>query len=226
MNVFLTFDYELFFGSKSGSIQKCIIEPTEKLIEISKKHNVFFTFFVDAGFLVSLKLNIGKFPNLQNEYDSVCNNIQRLESEGHSIQLHIHPHWEKSYYDGQKWVFNVDGCYALSDFSDDMIEKIVLNYKNELQSIIKEPISSFRAGGLAVQPFSKIRAALLDNEILIDSSVLNLCYKKTASYQFDFRTSPNKGRYSFNKDVCKEEKGDFWEFPIAGWKYSRFFYWK
>ena len=124
MNVFLTFDYELFFGSKSGSIQKCIIEPTEKLIEISKKHNVFFTFFVDAGFLVSLKLNIGKFPHLQNEYDSVCNNIQRLESEGHSIQLHIHPHWEKSYYDGQKWVFNVDGCYALSDFSDDMIEKI------------------------------------------------------------------------------------------------------
>lgn len=226
MNVFITFDYELFFGSESGSVQKCIIDPTEKLIEISRNHKVNFTFFVDAGYLVHLKLNSKKFPELQKDYDLVCNNIKLLENEGHSIQLHIHPHWEKSYYDGTKWVFNIDGCYALADFSNDMIEEIVTKYKQELQLIIQHPISSFRAGGLAVQPFDVIRDALLKNNVYIDSSVLNLCYKKTEAYGFDYRSSPNKGRYSFEKDVCKEEKGSFLELPIAGWKYSRFFYWK
>ena len=55
MDIRISFDYELFFGSVSGSAKKCIIEPTQKLIDIASKYHVPFIFFVDAGYLVQLK---------------------------------------------------------------------------------------------------------------------------------------------------------------------------
>lgn len=32
--IILTIDYELFIGTKKGTVRGCIIEPTEKLISI------------------------------------------------------------------------------------------------------------------------------------------------------------------------------------------------
>ena len=52
MNIYFTFDYELFFGSNSGTIENCIVKPTNELIKIANKYNVKFTFFVDSGFLI------------------------------------------------------------------------------------------------------------------------------------------------------------------------------
>ena len=45
MKVLITFDYELFFGNKSGTFQKSILEPVEALQKIAKKYAVKFTFF-------------------------------------------------------------------------------------------------------------------------------------------------------------------------------------
>jgi len=227
MNVFITFDYELFFGSDSGSIEKCMILPTNRLIEMSIKQNVNFTYFVDAGYLVKLKLFSKQFPVLEKDYSLVSKQLKSLVENGDSIQLHIHPHWERSFYDGDKWVFEIDGNYALSDFESEEVSIIIKKYKEALESIISKPVTSYRAGGLAVQPFSNIKQDLLKSNIVIDSSVQNFGYKSTNSYAFDFREAPNKGSYRFESDVCKEEgEGSFLEMPIAGWKYSRFFYLK
>ena len=43
-------DYELFFG-RSGSIEKCLIEPCEMLLDFADMAGVKVTFFVDAGML-------------------------------------------------------------------------------------------------------------------------------------------------------------------------------
>ena len=92
MNVFLTFDYEIFFGQNTGSITKCMLEPTNSLIEISKKHGVNFTYFVDAGFLCQLKKNIEKYPNLKKDYSSISKQLKELIINGEDIQLHVQPH--------------------------------------------------------------------------------------------------------------------------------------
>ena len=36
MNIFLTLDYELFFGTNSGTQEECIVNPTNKLLNIFK----------------------------------------------------------------------------------------------------------------------------------------------------------------------------------------------
>ena len=54
INIHITFDYELFFGDKPGTIEKCLLEPVSRLQQLAAKHQVLFVFFVDAGMLVAL----------------------------------------------------------------------------------------------------------------------------------------------------------------------------
>lgn len=38
--ILFTFDYELFLGSKSGSVKNCMLEPTKNVVAILNKNNV------------------------------------------------------------------------------------------------------------------------------------------------------------------------------------------
>ena len=131
MNIFLTFDYELYFGERSGSVQKCIIDPTEMLMKVSEKHGVKIVQFVDVGFLIKLDEFRKQFPTLENDYELLKNQLHQLVKNGHEIQLHIHPHWEDSFFDGSKWVINIDR-YRIHDFDDASIKSIVKRYIDEL----------------------------------------------------------------------------------------------
>ena len=227
MNIFLTMDYELFFGEPSGTAEKCLLKPTNLLIDIAQKHNIGITYFVDVGYLIQLEKHYSKFPELLVDYRKITSQLKYLLITGNDIQLHIHPHWEKSYYDGKKWNMMVDNAYKLTDFSDEKIMEIVTKYKNKLEEIIDRKVNGFRAGGWCLQPFSRIKEAFKKNEIQFESSVFPGAYFKTKHYYFDFRNAPNKGRYNFEEDLCVENKnGTFTELPIGGWKYSPLFYWR
>lgn len=226
MNLFLTYDYELFFGKPAGSVEKCIIEPTNKLIALAEKHRIGFTYFVDVGYLIALEKYMKEFPALTSDYELVVNQIHRLLSLGNDVQLHIHPHWEASYYDGKEWVMLVDGYYKLSDFSDEDAQKIITTYKATLEEIINRKVHSFRAGGWCLQPFSQVKDVFKNEGIKFDSTVFQGGYFETKHYYFDFRNAPNKGKYRFEDDLCVEnDSGYFTEYPIGGWYYNPLFYW-
>ena len=55
MNIYITLDYELFFGPDSGTVENCIIEPTEQLLNIVDPLGVKFVCFVDSGYLLALE---------------------------------------------------------------------------------------------------------------------------------------------------------------------------
>ena len=93
------------------------------------------------------------------DYSIVMRQLDTLREEGHSLQLHIHPHWEDSYYAGDKWVLKTER-YRLHDFSEKEIEEIVFRYKKVLTDIVGDRVFAFRAGGWCLQPFAKIKAAL------------------------------------------------------------------
>lgn len=227
MNIFLTMDYELFFGEVSGSAKKCLIEPTEKILSISKKHNVGITYFVDAGYLLRLEHYMLEYSGLKSTYNEIVKQLKELLKKGNDIQLHIHPHWESAVFDGENWQMNIDGNYKLIDFEDYQIFKIVNKYKNGLERIIEREVNTCRAGGMSIQPFYRIKNAYKKNGIKYDSSVFPGGAFESDNYNFNYLTAPKKGRYSFEDDVCvEEENGRFTEIPIAGWKYHPMFYLK
>lgn len=227
MNIFLTYDYELFFGESTGTVEKCLIEPTDRLLKLCKDFNIKMTFFVDVGYLIKLDEFADKFPELMEDRKKVQNQINEIISSGNDIQLHIHPHWEKTYYNDGKWYIVTDGAYKLDDFSDEEIHRIVKSYKKYIDDITGRKTTTFRAGGWCIQPFSRLHQIFKELEIKYDSSVFPGGKFSSKHYSFDFTNAPKKSHYRFETDECLEQKdGFFTEYPISSMRYSPLFYWR
>ncbi len=225
MNIYITLDYELFFGS-AGTPEKCIIEPTNELIKIADKYNFKCVFFVDAGYLIKLKEFSSKFPELLKDYNLVSAQVKKLSDTGHDIQLHVHPHWEDTFYDESGWNFDLSR-YRLDSFSEDQIIGIFKSYKSVLERVTGKSINAYRAGGWCIQPFEKLKKAFLECGLTIDSTVFYKGKNSTSTQWFNFENALDLDTWSFENDPCIEEKeGSFLEIPIASVKLNPIFYWK
>ncbi len=224
MNIFITLDYELFFADFSGSVENSIIRPTQRLLEVVDKFMIKLCFFVDAGYLVQLKKYKDEFVELQKDYELITTQIKKLHSEGHDIQLHIHPHWEDTIYDGKRWVMDTNR-YRIHKFSKDEAMDIVTRYKKALSELVGESIFAYRAGGWCIQPFTHIKDALKQNGIWLDSTLYEGGFKDNSTHYFDFRNMPQKTLYHFESDPMIEVKnGYFMEVPISSMSISPLFY--
>jgi hypothetical protein len=224
MNIYITLDYELFFAQESGSVEKSIIEPTQKLLDVVEHLGIKLCFFVDSGYLVNLKKYKDEYPLLQHDYNLITQQIRQLHQKGHDIQLHIHPHWEDTIYDGQKWVMDTTR-YRLHHFSKEMVDEIVFKYKEALTELVGDTIFAYRAGGWCIQPFSQIKDALKKNRIWLDSTLYKDGQKDNTTHYMDFRNMPNHTEWRFEDDPLVEDKdGYFIELPISSTKVSPLFY--
>ena len=223
--ILITLDYELFFWD-SGTVEKTIINPTEKLLEILDKYNIKASFFVDSGYIIKLKEYMNDFEVLKKDYALITQQIKKLSAQEHDIQLHIHPHWEDSIFDGTEWVFDTSR-YKLSDFSKVKIDDIVKRYSLVLEEITNIKPSVFRAGGWCVQPFDKMADALYKYGIRVDSTIFPEGKTFTTSKSFDFTNTPIKNNWRFSDDPLIEvENGNFFEIPISSVLTTPFFYFK
>ena len=225
MKIYLTLDYELYFG-KSGSPQKCLLEPTERLTEICARHHARCVFFVDAGYLEKLRTYSARFQQLNRDREQVVAQIEQLARAGHDIQLHVHPHWEGTVYDGKTWLFDMDH-YRLDRFSEEAVVDIFQRYITAITAITQRPVSAFRAGGWCIQPFAKVRTAFERFNIAIDSTVFSGGKNTTAAGWYDFTTAPDLDCWRFETDPCRSDvNGRFIEYPIANYRLGPLFFWQ
>lgn len=217
-----TFDYELFLGRKSGSVDKCLIEPTNLLLNLFKNHN--FTgaiFFVDTTYLFKLKQRSEQV--CIDDFKRISEQLIAIISQGHFVYPHIHPHWLDAIY------LNEINQWDLSNYSKYRFNLINENEKNivfnesiqVLKSIIspKFPnykIEGYRAGGWCIQPFSEFKPFFERHQIKYEFSVLSGHSNFTKAHYFDFTSAPPKDIYNFSDDVCVEENsGVFKQFSIS-----------
>ncbi len=226
MKFLLSLDYELFFGSKIGSVDHCLIEPVTALLRQLERVGLKLSFFVDATFLIRLRQEGRKFPVLLAEYDKIRRHLEQLKQQGHDIQLHIHPHWQDSYYDGACWRINTRR-YTLHDFSPDERMEIVRLCKQELVNIAGDSVFAFRGGGWCIQPFDQIAAALQAEDIWLESTVFHRGKSEDTQRHYDFTTAPDLDYYRFAMDpVCENPTGSFIEVPIGSFRVSPAFFWR
>lgn len=222
----LSLDYELFFGKNTGSVEQCLIIPTQKLITLLDKFNAKVSLFVDAAFLIKLRELSPQHPELLTQYKQIQTQLLALSEQGHDIQLHIHPHWVDSSYEHKRWKINTKR-YRLHDFSSSEIIKLVKEYKRELQQFSYHDIFAYRAGGWCIQPFDTIKEALKNNDIWLDSTLFNNGYSDEPTRPFNFQKMPSKAYWSFSDDPLQvTQNGFFTELPISSIKTSPLFFWK
>jgi len=232
--IILTIDYELFFGNKTGTVNECMIEPTEKLALILEKNDSKMTVFWDVLHYYRLIQLENKFDQLRKDRTLIENQILSLVEKGHDIQMHLHPHWLDTQFIDGNWDFNYKK-FRLHDLSkENNIENIntiigcVTISKNLMENIIRKinplyTVRSFRAGGYLIEPFKEIKEALELNKIIIDSSVLTGMYNSNGLFSYNFINYPNQCNYRFEDNLAViNETGKFIEFPIATLKISVF----
>lgn len=222
--IHITFDYELFFGSHTGSVSKCLLQPTNALIELGKKHNIQFVFFIDAGYIWRLQQLENKLQGA-SDYKLIASQLQELVAHGHEIALHIHPHWEDSFFIHDEWKIDVSR-YKLADFKPEEVANIFAKYHQAIKNITGQSCSTYRAGGWCVQPFQNIKDALLKENIFVDSSVYKNGFHLFTAQFYDFRLAPDKTEWKFAQQECVEDPaGPFTEIAITPHRLSPLFYW-
>jgi hypothetical protein len=220
----LTFDYELFLN-KSGSIENCLLNPVKKLRKTLIDNNINAVFFIDVLYLWRLKKD-----GLSASFKVVKENIQSLILDGHDIELHLHPHWIDAKYDKNTdtWDLKDARNYRFNKLSSDNQAKLFALGFETLKSIGLEAhkdfkITSFRAGGLCLQPFEDYLPYLKKHEINIDSSVAPGMISGSETHYYNYQTAPHKGIYNFQDNPIKENTcGAFKEFPILHYKKTIF----
>ena len=227
MKVLITLDYEIFFGESNGfKLSDSLLSPTTQFVATLDTFDAKAVFFVDAGFLWAMEKESTVYPTLKRDLAAIKDQIQSLEKLGHEIQLHVHPHWEDSFFDGSKWHI-VTKRYRLDQFTKTEAEEIFTKYHRTLQELLSKQITAYRAGGWCIQPFSQIIEVMKKCEIRFDSTVYAGGYELSNTHYYDFRRSPSKDLWKFSEDPLKEDvNGLFTEVPIASHQISPTFFWR
>lgn len=225
MDILLTLDYELFLGSETGSVDNCLIIPMQKLQITAEKYGAKFTIFVDATFLYMLKQYSSKYDKAYKDFKTIRNHLCLLDSLGHDIQLHIHPHWFYSSFDGEQWELD-HKHYKLCDLDLEDANRVFSESKNLLDEILGKKTKVFRAGGFSTQPTPMLRKLFESNGVLIDSSVCPHTSYHSSHQEYDYYNCPDTALYHFGDDICKEDSTSaLIEVPISMYKVSPFYYW-
>lgn len=223
-NILFTFDYELYLGEDSGTVNNCMIDPTEKIISILEKHGMKGIFFVDSTYLAQL-IRVSKESSAANrDLHSIKKQLHRLLSAGHEVHPHIHPHWIDAKYNTEqnRWHLSDLKYYRFSSLSEDQKIKVFNEAIDALHYLIEDAFpdyrtDAFRAGGWCIQPFSAFEPHLRKAGITADFSVIGQIQISSPTKSFDFRdVASNAIPYRFNEDECKpSENGYYLEFPIS-----------
>ena len=218
--IILSYDYELFFGDRSGTVLKSIIGPTNKLMEIMEHNGFRGNFFVD--YLMFRELEKLKDERAVTDLKLLKDQVQDMVSRGHRVELHLHPHWIDAKYNSDgTWDFSDFSHYSLNSLDEETIVGMFKDGTEYLNNIAGEvepgyKIVAFRAGGWAVQPFDKLKKGFEASGIIIDSSTSYGAYCVKRNQEYDFRKMPRKDIYTFSTDVCKEDNnGAYTEIPIS-----------
>jgi hypothetical protein len=228
--IILTIDYELYLGDKTGSVKECMIEPTDRLLDILDINDSKMTVFWDILHFYKLLELQDKFPELKKDRIAIQDQIHKMVRKGHDIQLHLHPHWLDAKYLNKKWkfIYNRFKLHSLSKLDNPEDINTVLGCitisKNLMEEIVKMEdkhykVTSFRAGGYLIEPFDEILETFYKNDIYIDSSVVPDLKNDHNVYAFNYKNYPRELIYKFDRYISKiDNSGNFTEIPITTYK--------
>jgi peptidoglycan/xylan/chitin deacetylase (PgdA/CDA1 family) len=210
-SVILTFDYEVFMGRDTGTVENCVIRPTEEILSVLKLNKAKAIFFVDAPWLLFIK------ENFAGDFSVVARQLKDIVDSGSDVELHIHPQWINAEKKDGKIHFTSFEHYRLHSLGKDEITALFKKAASVLEGITGKKVTCFRAGGWCIEPFGQIKEAFEAVGIKFDFSVVpGIKLSEGKEYDYDFTAAPRADKYKFRSNVQQvDETGMFTEFPLG-----------
>ena len=221
LKICLTFDYELFLGKNNASYQEILFQPTENIMNTLSPLGVSGTFFADVCSVYAHK-KLGDVDYCERFKAQIIDLIKH----GQDVQLHLHTNWLNAEVDDGKIIPGKEAyrIHSLGFDNGGRAHEIIRKGKEYLEdacSTVDENYKciAYRAGGFSVQPEKELFEALLENGIVIDSSVVPHMKAETVNY-YDFRKVPNRMNWWIDpqkgiSEESEENSKTIFEVPIA-----------
>jgi hypothetical protein len=219
VNLIFTLDYEIH-GNGDGSPMTLIVEPTYRLMNLLEKYDAKLTILADVAEILCFKNYFEKTGDDRFYYKEIEIQLKNAILRGHDVQLHIHSSYFKAQFNGSNW----EQCweeYNMAALEYERIYDMVNSCKKFLEDLLK-PVSNnyactiFRAANWSMMPTQNIYKALVNNGILIDTSVY-MGGRQSGNVDYDYSTA-HSHLYSYKaseQNINKEDvSGRLYEYPI------------
>ena len=227
LNINISFDHEIYFGENYVSEDDVLFAPTERLMDILVENGVSATFFTDVCSVFKYeKLGFVEYPT------KMAAQLKLLIANQQDVQLHVHSHWYNTEYKNKKWISD-DESYKIHSFGFDAKDsdvltanRIIKDGKNYLEKLLKTvddnyQCISYRAGGFCLQPEKELIKALVDNGIIIDSSIVKHLKSDIENHDFSYAGLPKDVNWWISQEKGIKFKGspnlkkNIFEVPIG-----------
>lgn len=223
-NIYLTFDYELFLGAETGTVNNCLHIPMIQLMKVLNKYDIKCTLFVDCAYIYRLSQIKNVSQSLNADFQTIIADLKEYIANGHEVQFHYHPQWLFSNFSDGRWCLDFEH-YGMGDLEEDFLKKTFKDSKQLVEDLLNVKMSAFRAGGFTLQDCPYVSDLFTDNGISIDSSVVIDGKYKSSSINYDFKAVPHKSMWLFSDSVVAEDKaGSFVELPINTHRVTGIYY--
>lgn len=205
--ILLTFDYELFLGAKSGNVDKCLIAPTNMLLDVLKRNKIKAIFFIDTTYMMRMYGLKDSQPQVRADIELIKKQLRNIAEQGHKLYHHIHPHWIDAEYipNENQWCLSNDSRYCVESLTSEQKKQLFDFSVSFLSEIVgmQNSVTGYRAGGLHIEPFDSVKEEFARCGICADYSGVAKIEDCIESYRFEKSTlEPN-------------ENGTYTEYPIS-----------
>ncbi len=219
LRIIFTLDYEIH-GNGDGCPRALMVEPTNRLIRLFDGYGAKVTIMADAAEILRFREYKEEVGRDDYYYAEIADQLCFALSSGHDAQLHLHSSYFNAVQDQGRWRQEW-AEYNFAELPYDRMAWMVKTGKEFLEGLLK-PVSgdyrclAFRAANWAVSPSANVVKALLENNIIIDSSVFKGgCRSGIVSFDYSNACHHMRPWPVNKKDIrLKDDRGELWEFPI------------
>ncbi|MBF0421812.1 MAG: hypothetical protein HQL73_02345 [Magnetococcales bacterium] len=194
-------DYEFYLGRNLLTEEQVLIEPTWQLLDLFESLGLKTTLFCDVASLWRYReWGQERIASLMEQQ------MTAAVSRGHDVQAHLHPHWLRTEWGDNGYVFKANDFLLGSLMEDEeecrlyvkhLLDRTVSYLHQLLQPVDPEyRCIAFRAGGYGLQPREHmILACLIEAGFSIDSSIIPGYHQRSATHRVDFSRVPKAANY-------------------------------
>lgn len=184
----LTDDWELR-GNGSGDIEQIQFRVMRELISLYNSYGVKSTFNAEVMQQLTFRKLQDSFPQLKTLADSWDEHVRLAFSDGHDIQLHIHPQWSRVTFEDGRWALS--GDWSLLNYKPEDSYAMLADSKAYLERLLT-PLNenyrcvSFRSGSSAIAPSPFVLNQLAQLGLVFDMSLIEGLRVNTRNLQLDY----------------------------------------